>query len=140
MFPGICDNPFQQADKPWKEFECQGSTAICTGQTLLEFFVARGADLLAVDNYGQNALRHLLSCFNRATGYGPPVIDISLKYLLQNCPILVNQVTTYGSKESAPSTITQYETVVYELLAVGADPLVHDTMEIPSSTTSAGLC
>lgn len=76
MFPGICDNPFQQADKPWKEFECQGSTAICTGQTLLEFFVARGADLLAVDNYGQKALRHLLSCFNRATGYGPPVIDI----------------------------------------------------------------
>ncbi|CAG8898330.1 unnamed protein product [Penicillium egyptiacum] len=101
-------------------------------------------NLLAVDNYGQNALHHLLSCFNRATGYEPLIIDISLKYLLKNCPSLINQPTKAGiyplqlalrrmgcvyswSERDVPSTITHYETAVYDLLAANADPLVCDS-------------
>lgn len=142
-FQGICDNPFPQPDNPWKEFENQDTTSVCTGPTLLEFFMARGADLLAIDNYGQNALHHLLGCFNRSTHYGPPVIDISLKYLLKNCPGLINQPTNAGiyplqlalrrmefahswSEDDVPSSILHYETVVYDLLAENADPLVRD--------------
>ncbi|KAJ5900832.1 uncharacterized protein N7473_004902 [Penicillium subrubescens] len=50
---------YPELDKPWQVEQQQKFPSICTRPiytrpTLLEFFIFRGADLLAVDKYGQN--------------------------------------------------------------------------------------
>ncbi|KAJ5157652.1 uncharacterized protein N7482_008752 [Penicillium canariense] len=118
----------------------QKFTSTCTGPTLLEYFISRGADLLAVDNYGQNALHNMLAPIDRIS-YGPvPIIDASRKYLVQNCPSLLDQPDNAGIfpihyalrrmddfSHQVPRPMLYYERAVYELLAANADPFVRDS-------------
>ncbi|KAJ5461512.1 uncharacterized protein N7458_003064 [Penicillium daleae] len=137
---GALPNPYPQPNNPWQE--SHHFTSICTGPSLLEFFISRGADLLAVDNYGQNALHHIFAYIERHDQVIPPLIDTSLKYLAQNCPSLLNQpdmagfcplhyairrMCHYPSQAfSYPGAIFYLERAIYDLLAANADPLVCD--------------
>ncbi|KAJ5677053.1 uncharacterized protein N7477_002686 [Penicillium maclennaniae] len=133
-------NPYPQPRNPWQE-ESQRFTSTCTGPSLLEFFVSRGVNLLAVDKYGQNALHHLLAFIDRDNDI-PPLINTSLKYLAQNCPSVLNQPDGAGfyplhyairrmcdypyQASSAFKAIFHFETAIYDLLDANADPLVRD--------------
>lgn len=135
-------NPYPQPRNPWQE-DPQRFTSICTGPSLLEFFISRGANLLVVDDYGQNALHHLLAFVDRYNQTVPPLINTSLKFLVQNCPSLLNQPDGAGfyplhyairrmcdfpnQHGEAPEAIFHYETAVYDLLAADADALVRDS-------------
>jgi len=135
-------NPYPQPGNPWQE-ESQRFTSICTSPSLLEFFVSRGANLLAVDNYGQNALHHMLAFIDRYSQTVPPLINTSLKYLAQHCPSLLNQPDGTGvyplhcairrmcdypnQHGGAPEAIFRCETAVYDLLTANADALVRDS-------------
>ncbi|KAL4996289.1 ankyrin repeat-containing domain protein [Aspergillus recurvatus] len=133
-------NPYPQPGNPWQEF--QRFTSTCTGPSLLDFFVDRGADLLAVDKYGQNALHHMLAFIDRDNSNVPPLINASLKYLIQRCPSLLNQpdavgicplhyairrMCDYHQDGGAPEAVFHFEAAVYDLLAANADPLVRDS-------------
>lgn len=96
-FRGLYGNPYPQADNVWREVERHGSTTVCSGPTLLESFVSRGADLHAVDNYGKNALHQLFECIDRLEQNIPGIIDTGLRYLATNCRALVNQPDHAGS-------------------------------------------
>lgn len=139
---GLRENPYPQPDNPWRQCE-QGDTTTCTGPTLLEFFVSRGANLFAVDNYGKNALHQLFKDSSYHFGCHPTISDIALKYLVTNCPSLINQPDHAGfyplhlairrmgayllvDPDFEPEAIFELETPVYNLLASGADPLVRD--------------
>lgn len=141
-FRGIYENPYLQPDNPWREFECDGSTRLGTGPSLLDYFVSRGANLLAVDNYGKNALHQLFECIDRVEQSIPGIIDDGLRYLTNNCRVLVNQPDHAGSYPLhlairrmgacwhrdwfVPAAIFKFETAVEELLAAGADPHTRD--------------
>ncbi|CAL5872092.1 uncharacterized protein PFLUO_LOCUS6349 [Penicillium psychrofluorescens] len=107
--------------------------------TLLEWFVSRGADLLAVDKYARNALHQLFNCYHHEAA-SPPVIDAALKYLIKNCPSLVNQpdiagfypiqlairrMGLYWPRDNGTPTC-RLDSAVDELLSGGADPFVLD--------------
>lgn len=138
---GLRENPYPQPDSPWKHYE-SGDTMTCTGRTLFDFFVSRGAKLFAVDNYGKNAFHQL---FKDSRDYyeHPPISETALKYLVTNCQSLINQpdhagfyplhlsIRRMGSyfmlePDVEPESIFELETPVYDLLASGADPLVRD--------------
>ncbi|KAJ5248065.1 hypothetical protein N7524_012025 [Penicillium chrysogenum] len=138
---GIHENPYPQAENPWREFEAKNSKA-CTGPTFLSFFISRGADLLAVDNYGKNAL-HLLFTYTDCAWIGlPPPIDTTLAHLIKTCPSLINQPDKAGSyplhlaiwrmnsimipARDRPASIYHFETAVDSLLAANADTAVRD--------------
>ncbi|RHZ52837.1 uncharacterized protein CDV56_106020 [Aspergillus thermomutatus] len=106
--------------------------------TLLEYFVNRGANVLAVDNYGKNALHHLLEARHQLRSSEPPVISASLRYVANNYGSLVNQpdkegvypfiaalsrIRSYWSKTEHLGTL---ESAIDDLLAAGADPLLRD--------------
>lgn len=132
-------NPYPQPRNPWQEFERFTST--CTGPSLLEFFVSRGANLLATDKYGQNALHHMLAFIDRDNDGVPPLIDTSLKYLAQHCPSLLNQPDGAGiyplhyairrtcdyPYQYGPQALFHFETAICDLLNANADPLVRDS-------------
>jgi ankyrin repeat protein len=138
---GIQHNPFPQPDNYWKTKELPGVTTKTSPDTptLLEYFVNRGANVLAVDNYGKNALHHLLEARHQLRSKRePPVISASLRYVANNYGSLVNQpdkagvypfisallrIRAYWSQTEHPGTL---ETVIDDLLAAGADPLVRD--------------
>lgn len=135
-----CNNPFPQPENPWKQYK---PTSLCAGPTLLEFFITRGANLLAVDNYGQNAFHHLFGCSDREAQCIPPLIDTAVKYLVKNCPSLINQPDKAGlyplhlalrrmgsvgrPDPEIPEALFRFETAVDDLLAANADPLVRDS-------------
>jgi hypothetical protein len=137
---GALPNPYPQQNNPWQE--SHRFTAICTGPSLLEFFVSRGADLLVVDEYGQNALHHMLAYIDRHDHDIPPLIDTSLKYLAQNCLSLLDQPDAAGfyplhyairrmcdypsQAVSKPDAIFYFERAIYNLLAANADLLMRD--------------
>ena len=135
---GIRQNPFPQPDNPYRRFE-KPTTTRCTGPSLLEFFISCGSNLLAVDNFGRNAL-HLIFDSGKAEN------GIAIKHLVKNCPSLINQpdkaalyplhmaINWMGIKghsgwtdPPAPEEVLQVEVPVYELLSAGADPLVRDS-------------
>lgn len=136
---GALPNPYPQLDNPWQIERQQYFPSICTRPTLLKFFISRGADLLAVDKYGRNALHNMLAPINR--DYNTvPIIDASLKYLVRNCPTLINQPDKAGIfpihyslrrmsdyAERPPKGMFHIEKAVDELLAANADPLVRDS-------------
>lgn len=137
---GTLPNPYPQPNNPWQK--SHRFTSICTGPTLLEFFVSRGADLLVVDEYGQNALHHMLAYNDRHNPNMPPLIDTALKYLAQKFPSLLNQPDAAGfyplhyairrmcdylsQAVFKPNAIFYSERAIYDLLAANADPLVRD--------------
>ncbi|KAF9250436.1 hypothetical protein LCP9604111_3338 [Penicillium roqueforti] len=138
---GIHENPSPQPENPWREFEAKNSKA-CTGPTFLSFSIARGADLLAVDNYGNNAL-HLLFTYTDCAWIGlPPPIDTTLAHLIETCPSLINQPDKAGTyplhlaiwqmnsimipARDSPASIYHFETAVDALLAANADTAVRD--------------
>lgn len=150
-YPEILPNPYPRQGNPWQETGRFASA--CTGPTLLEFFVSRGADLHAVDKFGQNALHHLFAFIDRRNYGIPPLINTSLKYLLRNCPSLINQPDSFGiypihyairrmrdfwtsdsapadyvaeNKDLVPRSLFHLEKTVYDLFATGADPLIRD--------------
>ncbi|KAJ5652849.1 hypothetical protein N7507_010275 [Penicillium longicatenatum] len=135
----ILPNPYPQPRNPWQEFKQFTST--CTGPSLLEFFVSRGANLLAADKYGQNALHHMLAFIDRDNDGVPPLINTSLKYLVQHCPSLLNQPDRAGfyslhyairrmcdhPYQNGPQGLFHFETAIYDLLNANADPFVRDS-------------
>ncbi|KAJ5156893.1 uncharacterized protein N7482_007993 [Penicillium canariense] len=136
----ILPNPYPQPRNPWQDVPHK-FTSTCTGPSLLEFFVSCGANLLAVDKYGQNALHNMLAFIDRDYCYTVPVIDHSLKYLVQKHPALLDQPDRAGvfpihyairrmcdySFDGQPETMFHFEKAVYELLAANTDPLVRDS-------------
>lgn len=108
--------------------------------TLLEWLVSRGVDLLAVDNYGRNALHQLFACYHHEAACSPPVIDAALEYLIKNCPSLVNQPDNAGfhplqlairrmglyRPEDNGTPTCRLDSAVDKLLLGGADPFVLD--------------
>ncbi|XHG04075.1 hypothetical protein AWENTII_007356 [Aspergillus wentii] len=140
---GISHNPFPQPDNPWRELQRPGSTETPeSSQTFLEFFLSHGADLYAVDNYGRNALHHLLDGIDRAIPTShPPGITTSLRYLVAKCPTLINQpdhagfyslhfalrrIGVYWRSSNVPDRTRKLETHVYDLLKAGADLFARD--------------
>lgn len=140
----MSDNPFPQKDSPWRELECP-STTRCNGPSLLEFFVSRGSNLLAVDKYGRNAF-HLLFDEENYVRERPAINDIAIKYLLKNCSSLINQPDKAGiyplhmairwmgiaglsgwDLTRAQEALYRVEIPVNELLSAGADPLTRDS-------------
>ncbi|KAF9894644.1 hypothetical protein FE257_006532 [Aspergillus nanangensis] len=136
----ITENPYPQPDSPWKPFN---PVTTCSGPTLLEFFASRGANLLAVDHFGRNAL-HQLFTVSRVDDSKPPLNAAALRYLLPQCPSLVNQpdhagfyplhlaIRQIGSYDLdrttfVPRAVDRLEAVVTGLLAAGADPLARDS-------------
>jgi hypothetical protein len=90
---GYCHNPFPQPDHlaPTPYSRTKETT------TLLQFFVRRGANLLAVDNYGKHALFHLLKAHEPYRNYRPPVVRESVRYMAKTIPQLVNQSDNAGN-------------------------------------------
>lgn len=104
--------------------------------TLLDAFIHRGADLLAVDNEGKNALHQLFDAYD--TSIRPPMIRRSLQTILSRHPTLANQPDHAGTlplhaalqrlRRYKPDVWgydldhTQAESVIDDLLAAGADP------------------
>jgi ankyrin repeat protein len=137
---GIEHNPFPQPDNYYKANEIAGVTTTTSPgtPTLLEYFVNRGANVLAVDNYGKNALHHLLEARHQLRSSQTPVICASLCYVANNFGSLVNQPDKAGVYPfiAALSRIRAYwsntehlgtlESAIDDLLAAGADPLVSD--------------
>ncbi|KAJ5219730.1 hypothetical protein N7468_008934 [Penicillium chermesinum] len=150
--PDALPNPYSRPGNPWQE--TGRFAAVCTGPSLLEFFVSRGADLLAVDKFGQNALHHLFAFIDRDNYDIPPLINTSLKYLLRTCPSLINQPDSFGvypilyairrmrdfcdpdsgspghavrNQDYVPRSLFHLEKTVYDLVATGADLSVRDS-------------
>ncbi|GIJ86886.1 hypothetical protein Asppvi_005784 [Aspergillus pseudoviridinutans] len=137
---GIEHNPFPQPDNYYKANEIAGVTTTTSPDTptLLEYLVNRGANVLAVDNYGKNALHHLLEARHQLRSSQPPVISASLRYVANNYGSLVNMPDKAGVYPliAALSRIRAYwsntkhlgtlESAIDDLLAAGADPLVRD--------------
>lgn len=133
-------NPYPQPRNPWQDVPHK-FTSTCTGPSLLEFFVSRGANLLAVDKYGQNALHNMLAFIDRDYYYTVPIIDHSLKFLVREHPALLDQPDRAGVFpihyairrmcdylfDAQPESMFYLEKAVYELLAANADPLVRDS-------------
>lgn len=110
--------------------------------TLLDLFINRGANLLAVDNEGKNAIHQLLDAYD--TCIRPPIIRRSLRTILAKHPTVANQPDyagiyplhaalrrlwrydpdRYGHQNDHDHT--QTESVIEDLLAGGADPHVRD--------------
>ncbi|KAL2008473.1 hypothetical protein VTN00DRAFT_6667 [Thermoascus crustaceus] len=142
MNRGIFHNPFPQPDNPMRRFEAAGvtTTTPSTAPSLLSYFVDRGADLLAVDNYGKNALHQLLEAINIDSEDRPPIIRASLQYVATHYGTLVNQPDIAGTYplhaalqrmrchwlERDFTAAARIETAVDDLLAAGADPLARD--------------
>lgn len=143
-YHGLRENPYPQPNNPWRQSETEGYTLVLPGPTLLEFFISHGANLLAVDNYGRNALHQLFISFHREAKVQPPIFEAGLKYLVANCPSLVNQpdyagfyplhlairrMGVYIKAEDSliPTAIYRLETAVDDLLDGGADPLARDS-------------
>lgn len=74
-WPRFHENLYPQPNNPWRELERHGTTTVCSGPSLLEYFVSRGAKLLAVDNYGKNALHQLFECIDRVEQNIPGITD-----------------------------------------------------------------
>lgn len=139
----MAENPYPQPDNPWRPFE-RPFTIRSTGPSMLEFFISRGANLLAVDNYGRNALHLIFSRTNHEPNR-PAINDIAIKYLLKSYPSLINKPDKAGlyplhmaihwmgigghsgwTLANAPEVLYQVEVPVNDLLSAGADPLVRD--------------
>lgn len=136
------ENPYPHPDNPWRHSVCQGQTAVCSGPTFLEFFISRGANLFAMDNYGRNALHQLFTSFDHDTV--PAIFDVSLRYLLSNCSALISQADHAGIYPlhlairrmgrywvgahgiTTPMAVYHLEKDVDNLLAAGADPQARD--------------
>jgi hypothetical protein len=133
---GYCHNPFPQPDHlaPTPYSRTKETT------TLLQFFVRRGANLLAVDNYGKHALFHLLEAHEPYSNYRPPVVRDSVRYMAKTIPQLVNQSDNAGNypihaavrrlrRFTTPNRLVdaaELEASVHDLLEAGADPKVLD--------------
>ena len=87
---GISHNPFPQRNNPWRPFERERSTRT-DGPTFLHYFVSRGANLHAVDNYGRNALHNMLDAVMLGESIRPLIMTESLIYLTTECRSLINQ-------------------------------------------------
>jgi ankyrin repeat protein len=90
-------NPFpQELDRlsgPYRFVPTSGTS------TLFDFFVNKGVDLLAIDNYGKNALFQLLKSHTLKTicGKWVPFVSYSVRHLLKLVPQLVNQPDLGGN-------------------------------------------
>ena len=118
------------------------TTTIKAVPSLFQTLLARGADILAVDNGDKNALHHLLESVDYETySHRPTGIRHALRYTLQHCPILINQKDSHGTYpiHAALQRLRRYpirwaweeengglDTVVEDLLAGDADPLARD--------------
>ena len=132
-------NPFPQQPSRIR------ATSMTTGTTtVLQYFITKGADILAVDNYGKHAIFHLLESHN-AKSDAPWVsfISHSLRTLMQKVPQLVNQPDKAGNyplhaamRRLCRSMRTLYNKgfvselygVVHDLLAAGVDSKARDEL------------
>jgi hypothetical protein len=110
--------------------------------TSLKYLLSRGANPLAQDKWGKNALLQLLEAHDSFTEHrGAPLINRSLKYIATNFPQLVNQPDNMGTYplHAALQRMRRYEGRQYGwhqfsaidtaapcLLDAGADPRTYD--------------
>ncbi|KAJ5196985.1 hypothetical protein N7449_007464 [Penicillium cf. viridicatum] len=132
---------WMSSDEIPRGIEAKNSKA-CTGPTFLSFFMSYGANLLAVDNYGKNALHLLFTYTDYAWTNLPPPIDTTLAHLIKNCPSLINQpnkavlyplhlaIWRMNSiilpERQSPASVYHFETAVDSLLAANANTAVRD--------------
>ncbi|KAH7253617.1 uncharacterized protein BKA55DRAFT_689115 [Fusarium redolens] len=114
-------------------------------ETLVEVFLRLGANPLAVDNQGKNALHHLLvevSNNQNADFQELPIVRRSLRILSSRYPALVSQPDHHGiyplhaalrrmrfhplAEDLTPIILAEPLGRVQELLRAGADPLAKD--------------
>lgn len=140
--PEVFHEALSHNTNPWR-FINQGD-----GQTFLEFFVSRGSNLYAVDNYGRNTLQQLFDDKDgEMNSRVPPICDESLSYLLRECPSLINQPDKLGiyplhaalcrmrsarwdmvdrNSADVPPSIFRFDVPVNKLFAAKANHLARD--------------
>lgn len=106
----------------------ESGSAFVTSQSILRHLLSKGADPLARDNIGQNALHHM---FYDRKHHASCDINESLSYMANAYPTLVNQKDESGNTPlhlALQRTIWIYggKEAVMELLRAGADPLLVD--------------
>ncbi|KAI1123833.1 ankyrin repeat-containing domain protein [Nemania abortiva] len=99
-------------------------------QSILNCLLSKGADPLASDNQGRNALHHILEgvVWNL---YEPPKFNDSLLYMASTYPVLINQKDKLGRTPfhlalQLVAMTFRYIEAVTTLLQAGADPLLTD--------------
>jgi ankyrin repeat protein len=133
---GFLFNPFPQTDLPMAPLSQKTQDQI----TLFQFFLRKGANAIAIDNYGKHALLHLLEAFNHHNPSRPPVIRKSVQFLAKNFPQLVNQPDNAGNYpihaalrrlqrfngRNRYTDAAEVEPIVHDLLDAGGNPRVLD--------------
>ena len=99
-----------------------------------------GADLLAIDHYGEHALLHLLEAHEPNSNCCPPVIRTSVQYVANNVGQFVNQPDKTGDyplhapfqrlrryrRRNTLTDAAELEALVHDLLIAGAEPKACD--------------
>lgn len=148
---GVCDDTQMDQD------EGAGTGRQCydaftnANPTVFESIQRKGANMLAVDARGKNALHHLFEAHDDENNrVRAPIIRKSLKYVLKHFPSLINQPDHQGmlplcsalqrlrryidkiprSQGDASLSIVgaELEAVVQDMLDAGADPLARDIL------------
>ncbi|GAP93143.1 putative ankyrin repeat protein [Rosellinia necatrix] len=110
------------------------SSSAATSQTLLQHLLSRGADPLARDNQGRNALHQVFECATQHYYLGPSWKD-ALAHMADTYPALVNQrdrrggTPLHAALRYAAAGSGGQETAAgpaRTLLRAGADPLLTD--------------
>jgi hypothetical protein len=108
--------------------------------TIAQYFIDKGANLLAVDNYGKHAIFQLLE--STPSGRWISFVSHSLNLIVESAPQLINQRDNAGNsplhaamrrlrrsaKHSYKGNFSELYDVVHHLLANGADPQALDEL------------
>jgi ankyrin repeat protein len=106
----------------------ESGSASAASQSILRYLLSRGADPLARDNEGRNALHQMLDGIEKKQNYG---WKDSLSYMAKTYPTLVDQMDKWGKTplhlalQLATRRVVGTELVV-TFLRAGADPLLTD--------------
>jgi hypothetical protein len=128
-------NPFPQPNR------LHSSSTTPETISMTQFFLQKGANILAVDNYGKHALFQLFE--SGITDYWVPFISYSLSAIVETAPQLIHQCDDAGNSPihaalrhlrrsmrtlRRDTWFSEVYDVVYFLLDKGADPKAQDEL------------